>query len=288
MNQTNNTKPLTLKDLWYIFVQRIIIIALVAIITTVCSYGIARSQYKPQYASVATLYILRSNEYQNSSSNEISDELSLALKVVADCTYILKSRTVINHVIDELDLNTNYSQLYKKISTNTPHNTRILEVMVQADSPEIAKKTVDLLCEYGQKQMQTATGFNQVNVYEYGTLPTAPYNSINKTLHLTIGAAAAAATYIIFVLAFLLDDRIRTEEDIERYLGLTILGEISDLDGGAKKGRYGYYRRYGLNDNFKYMYTANSSPKSGKHSGKYSTRTSAKNTPEQNTKERKS
>ena len=127
MNQTNNTKPLTLKDLWYIFVQRIIIIALVAIITTVCSYGIARSQYKPQYASVATLYILRSNEYQNSSSNEISDELSLALKVVADCTYILKSRTVINHVIDELDLNTNYSQLYKKISTNTPHNTRILE-----------------------------------------------------------------------------------------------------------------------------------------------------------------
>jgi capsular polysaccharide biosynthesis protein len=215
MNQTNNTKPITLKDLWYIFVQRIIIIALVAIITTVCSYGIARSQYKPQYASVATLYILRSNEYQNSSSNEISDELSLALKVVADCTYILKSRTVINHVIDELDLNTNYSQLYKKISTNTPHNTRILEVMVQADSPEIAKKTVDLLCEYGQKQMQTATGFNQVNVYEYGTLPTAPYNSINKTLHLTIGAAKQDSAVLSDQAAALEQENQELQEDID-------------------------------------------------------------------------
>lgn len=288
MNQANNTKPLTLKDLWNIFVQRIIIIALVAIITTLCSYGIARSTYKPEYASVATLYILRNNEYQNSTSGEISDELSLALKVVADCTYILKSRTVINHVIDELNLDTSYSQLYKKISTNTPHNTRILEVMVQADSPETAKKTVDLLCEYGQKQMENATGFNQVNVYEHGTLPTTPYNSINKTMHLTIGVAAAAVTYIVFVLAFLLDDRIRTEEDIERYLGLSILGEISDLDGGTKKGRYGYYRRYGLNDNFKYMYTANPPSKSSKHSGKYSSRMSGKNASEQSGKEKRS
>jgi hypothetical protein len=136
--------------------------------------------------------------------------------------------------------------------------------------------------------MEKATGFNQVNVYEYGTLSRTPSNSIKLPIHLAIGASAAVLTYLIFVVAFLLDDRIRTEEDIERYLGLSILGEISDLDGGPKKGRYGYYRRYGLNDNFKYAYTATPVNKSGKHSGRYSSRLNNNNASEQSSKEKRS
>ena len=287
MNQNNNSRIVSLKDLWAIFVQRVILIALVGIIVTLTSYTIARSSYKPQYASVATLYILRSNEYQNSTSGEISNELALALKVVNDCTYILKSRTVVNHVIDELDLNMSYSQLYRNISTFNPTNTRILEVMVLADDPDTAKQIVDLLCQYGQVQMEKATGFNQVNVYEYGTSSNSPSNSIKLTIHLVIGAGAAAVTYIIFVLAFLLDDRIRTEEEIERYLGLSILGEIADLDGSQKKGRYGYYRRYGLDDGFKYVSRPNPKP-INKHTGKFSSRSGNADSADHNGKEKRS
>jgi capsular polysaccharide biosynthesis protein len=87
-------------------------------------------------------------------------------------------------------------------------------------------------------------GYDQVNVYEFGTVPTKPSNSVSLLVYLVIGAAAAAAVYVCFVLAFLLDDRIHSDEDIQRYLGLSILGEIVNMDGGHK-GRYGYGYGYG-------------------------------------------
>jgi hypothetical protein len=48
----------------------------------------------------------------------------------------------------------------------------------------------------------------------------------------------------IFLFIFLLDDRIRTEEDIERYLGLSILGDIPNIDD-VKNKKKGYYKYKG-------------------------------------------
>jgi len=59
-----------------------------------------------------------------------------------------------------------------------------------------------------------------------------------------IGAAAAVLTYSVFLVIYLLDDKIMTNDDIERYLGLSVLGEIPDSKE-AGKNRYGYYQGYG-------------------------------------------
>ena len=50
--------------------------------------------------------------------------------------------------------------------------------------------------------------------------------------------------YVIFLIIFLLDDRIKTDdENLERYLGLSVLGNIPNADG-KKPGKYGYYKTY--------------------------------------------
>lgn len=53
-----------------------------------------------------------------------------------------------------------------------------------------------------------------------------------------------ALSYSVFLVAFLLDDCIRTDEDVERYLGLSILGDIPDAND-VKRHQYGYYASYG-------------------------------------------
>ena len=103
---------------------------------------------------------------------------------------------------------------------------------------------MDAICEIGQEQITEAMGFQQVNLYEYGTLNAKPCNTTRMMTYLLVGMIAAVLVYSIYLIIYLLDDRIRTEEDMERYLGLSVLGDIPNAD--EKKNRqHGYYKAYG-------------------------------------------
>lgn len=227
MNEVNG-KVITLKDLWDIFVRRVIWMVLAAVIVGTAFLVVDKATFTPQYQSTATLYLLRDDEEDSSSVVDAYNSYSLAMKVVNDCTYMLKSRTVVDQVISDLGLSGSYESLVGKISTSNPENTRFLEVTVRADSPETAKLIVDSLCERGRDQINNALGYEQVMLYEYGVLRSAPSNTRGMTSYLLPAAAAAVVVYAVFLIIFLLDDRIRSADDIERVLGLTVLGEIPD------------------------------------------------------------
>lgn len=241
MNETNLNRIVTLKDIWDVFVRRIPIILLAAVIAAGGFFAFDRLTYEPLYSSTATLYITRDRTDNVTTSGEAYNDFTLALKVVYDCNYLLKSRTVLNQIIEEMDLDMTYAQLYSHISTNNPYNTRILEVTVTAETPDLAKQIVDRICVLGQQKIEDAMGFSQVNLYEYGTHSPIPSNQSSALLTLIAGVAAAVVTYAVFLVIFLLDDRIRSAEDVERLLELSILAEIPDANG-THKSHYGYYR----------------------------------------------
>lgn len=242
MTERVNTsvRLVTLKDLWDIFVQRVWVMVLVAIVAAGGLFFVNRLTFVPAYSSTATLYILR----QDSEAATESSDFSLALNVVNDCDYLLKSHSVLDEVLQELNLEIDYDNLSKNVSTSNPDDTRILEVTVESNSPERAKQIVDTLCKIGQEKITEAMGFQQVNLYEYGTLDPEPCNTTGLTTYLLVGIIAAVLAYSLFLVIFLLDDRIRTEEDIERYLGLSVLGDIPNTNG-KKNHHYGYYAAYG-------------------------------------------
>lgn len=236
-------KTVTLKDLWSILVQRLWIIAAAAITAMGGMFLVIQLTFVPQYASTATLYILRQDQGNMTNSSYSSDDFSLALKVVSDCDYLLKSHSVLDEVIDELNLTISYEELSKSVSTSNPDNTRILEVTVVSDSPEESKRIVDSVCLVGTEKISEAMGFNQANLYEYGIMDNKPCNKTRLMSFLMVGAVMVILVYSAFLIAFLVDDRIRTENDIERYLGLSILGSIPNANE-TQKGHYGYAASY--------------------------------------------
>lgn len=251
MDNKTSTRIITLKDLWDIFVHRLWIIALAALMAVIAVFAANKLTFEPRYASTATMYILRQSD-QEISSSEASNDFSLALKVVNDCDYFLKSHTVLDAVSKELDLEIEYEDLYDSISTANPQDTRILEVTVEADSPKLAKKIVDSICMIGAESINNAMGYEQVNLYELGVLDDEPCNELSLLVYFIVGAVIAVLVYSIFFMKFLLDDTIKTDEDIDRYLGLSILGDIPDANASHKKGygyrkghKYGYGYRYG-------------------------------------------
>ena len=244
MENSSGVRVITLKELWEIFIQRWWVMLLAAIICAGGFFAVNQLTFVPCYQSTATLYILKQNE---SESNMSSDDFSLALKVVNDCDYLLKSHSVLDQVIEQLNLDISYEDLSKAVSTSNPEDTRILEVSVEAASPEEAKQIVDAVCEVGTENITDAMGFQQVNLYEYGTMDTNPSNQMRKLTYAIIGAVAAVLTYTVLLVLYLVDDTLRTDEDIQQYLGLTILGDIPNADGSGKRhyGYSGYRHEYG-------------------------------------------
>ena len=79
--------------------------------------------------------------------------------------------------------------------------------------------------------------------------------------HLKYGVIMAAGVYIAFLILFLFDNYIHSEEDIERYLGVSVIGDIPDADAPKKKSKYKYrsYRYYRKNTSrYQKYYTENS------------------------------
>ena len=234
---------ITLKDLWDIFIRHIAIIVAATVLVTGAFIAFDKITFEPQYESTATLYILR--EDSSKEDDRSSDDFSLALKVVKDCDHLLKSHSVLDEVISTQGIVMKYEDLRSNVSTSNPSETRILEVTVKSDSPSRAKQLVDSICDVGTVKIEEAMGFQQVNLFEYGILETEPCNKTGITTYLVVAMITAVLAYAVFLLLFLLDDRIHTEEDIERYLGLSILGEIpNDDDAKNKKNGYNKYKGY--------------------------------------------
>lgn len=241
MEKHTGVRLITLNDLWYVFVSRIWIIFLATVIVVTGYFAFEKMTFEPRYESTATLYILKQDNEKN--KDDTLADFSLALNVVNDCDYLLKSHSVIDKVIKDLDLKMSYNQLCGCITTTNPDNTRILKVTVESDSYELSKKIVDKVCKIGAERIEKAMGFKQVNLFEYGIMNSAPINVVGISTYLLLSAIVVVLTYTVFLIAFLFDDKIATDEDVQKYLGLHVIGNIPNFRDHSSN-RYKYYKSH--------------------------------------------
>ncbi len=242
MSEQTNMQVVTinLKDLWEIFVRRLWIMLLAGILAVSTFLTFTSLTYEPRYKSSATVYIIQQNQ---PNSNLVYDDFSLALKVVNDCSHMIKSHSVLDTVINKLNLDMSYKELYNNVKITNPPDTRILEIEVESDSPQRAKEIVDEICTVGTEKITETMGFKQVHFYEQGILNASPSNRTSMLTYIIVGFIAMLLTYSVFVLIYLFDDKLHTDEDIKNHLNLSILGDIPYIDDNKNK-KHGYKPYY--------------------------------------------
>lgn len=236
-----------LRELWRLFVRHLGLLAAAAMAASAMLGIYQAATYEPMYGATATLYILR-QEKEIPENAEVSEDFSLALKVVNDCTYLLKSHTVLDQVIRELELDMDYETLYDRISASNPDNTRILEVRAEASTPEQARMIVDRVCQLGRECITRAMGFEQVNLFEWGVAELEPCNRLHPGVYVLVGAAAAGVVYLILLAMAFGDDRIRSRGEIEQRLGLNVLAEVPDRRKKKTERQYDYGKEPGFRE----------------------------------------
>lgn len=231
-----NNKEITVSigDIFKILLKRLWIILLVAVIVFSSAYALALSTYSEQYTSKSTIMVR--NPEDNLSASSSAYYYDLTKTAVNDCQILLTSRTVLYRIIDELsldDLNISYSTLLGMISINGYADSHVLEVSVTSDNPELSKKIVDKLCQVGAEQIESHIDFATARVIDEGTLNRYPSNSVNVQMAIVFALVAAIAIWGLFVVIHMADDKIRTPEDVEKRLGLSVLGTIPFSEGDS-------------------------------------------------------
>lgn len=239
-------KTISFKDLWNVFRGCFLFVIVASVLVTGLMFVRAKATYSPMYSSSGTLYLINKNTGntgEGDATNEWTINYTLANVVIEDTMYLLKSRTVLNAVGDAVGIKNGYGALKNNIKIVNPEDTRVLEITVTASSPELAKNIVDQLSVIGPEKVNEELSYGSIRVYEEGTYSNWAINQVSLMSYLKFGIFAGILVYAIFLCMFLFDNYIHTEDDIERCLGISIIGDIPDADAAKKKNKYKKYNK---------------------------------------------
>lgn len=228
---------LDLKDLFNMFWTKkfeiILIIAIAVVIGFIYSYVLV----KPEYKSTTSILLAKSNTAQADDGTITSSEISLNQKLVSTYSDLIKTEKVLTQVINNLQINKTVEQLQSNIQVSAKDDTEIIEISVTDADSEMARRIANEAAQVFITQIaQEYYNMDNVYVVDEARAESAPYN-INHTKDLVIFVAAGFVIACIYVLiANMLDTTVKSKEDIEKKLGLTVLTSIPMCDFKKAKG----------------------------------------------------
>ena len=228
-----------LAELFGVLWHWIWLILLVALLLGGAAYAFSKFVIPEEFQSTTKIYVL--DKESGSGGQSTYTDLQVGSQLTKDYAELITSRTVIEKVIADNHLESvyDYKAFLKKVEVNTPTDTRIVSITVTDTNPALAQALADDIRVEASDLIIDTMQINAVNTYEVANLPTeksAPSCSKWALIGALLGALLVGGTV---TLQYILDDTIKTSEDIEQYLGLSTLALIP-LDeniGGAEKGK---------------------------------------------------
>lgn len=219
----NDEMEIDLFELFYALKEKVFLILTVGLLCAclTCSYSLFFM--KPVYTSTSTMLVLATE----GESTTVGD-LQMGNQLTNDYMVLLKSGVVLNEVIENLGLDTTYQGLQGNIEIENPTQTHILKVSVKHNKPEKAQEIVNELVHVAADYIGEQMEVKAPKIIEEGALPTtktSPSIFKNTILGLLIGLVLSAG---LIVVRTVMDTSIKTEEDIEKYLGLSTLAMVPD------------------------------------------------------------
>lgn len=182
----------------------------------------------PKYTSTATLYVLS----KDTTLTSLAD-LQIGSQLTNDYKVVVTSRPILQKVIDGMELDWRYQKLKKMISIDNPTGTRILEISITDTDPVRTCQLTNSLAKAASDYIADIMEMTPPKFIEEAIVAEKPVSP-----HVTKNAMLAAAGCLFLVCAVItvrmvMDDTIQGEDDIERYLGVPVLGLIPEKSGAS-------------------------------------------------------
>lgn len=227
--KSQDEMEIDLLEIFGVLMSRIWLILLVAVVFAGGTGVFCKFIMTPIYTSTTQLCIL-----SNTTIASLQD-LAIGTQLTQDYIVVVQSRPVVEQVIENLELDMTYEELLSVTSVENPTDTRILSISVTNPDPTLAKQIVDQYAQVSRKRIADLMDINEPGIIEEGHVAerkTSPTTTKNAMIAGVLGVLLASAFVII---RYMMDDTIKSSEDIERYLGLNTLGILPIEENALKE-----------------------------------------------------
>ena len=222
---------ISLTELFALFRRYIVKIIGTGLLFAVIGFSITQFLMKPVYEARAKMIV---NTRQNQTGVVTNDQINSAKNLVETYAVIIRSRAVLQPIIDDLALSQTYAQLQSQVTVSPVNSTQVMEIKVRDTNPEEATKILDGILSATPDQIIETVEAGSVKTIEGTYLsdgPVSPNKRMNTLIAFVLGIMAAV---FVVVVRFLMDNTYKTELDIQNDLGLPVLGVIPSLETSGK------------------------------------------------------
>lgn len=222
--ENQNEMDISLVDLFFFLRRKLLIIVVVVAACAAAGFFGTKLLMDPEYIASTRVYVLnRSNE-----TAVVYADYQISSEMLNDYKVLITGRNVTMEVIDELGLDWDHEDLARKITVTSPGDTQFVQINVTDTNPSRAAEIANAVREVASVQIQDLMDVDAVNLVYAAEIPDKPFGP-NTMLNTLLAAGFGLIVMLaVLVLVFVLDDTIRTEEDVERYLGLSVMGTIPE------------------------------------------------------------
>ena len=228
----NEEIEIDLLDLFSFYLSKLPILIVAILIGAILS-GLYTVRFIPKrYTAVSRMYMI------SASSDSVVDlsDLNIGASLSNDYVELMKSRPVINGVIQSLGLQYTYDELVQMISLSVVSNTRIIRISVTSTDPEEAMMIANQMARTAKAQLPVVMDAPSPSIAEEAVLPTVK-SSPSLSRNVLMGALLCLVAVLgVLTFLYMMDDTIKTPEDLEKEFGfmpMTVIPE-GNIEGMIK------------------------------------------------------
>lgn len=229
-------ETIELRELFEIILKRKWLIIAITLLALIIGSVYSVYMVTPMYKSDTTLMV---NGSKGLSASDIAasfdlGSINLSQKLVVTYGEIVKSRIVMEQVIERLELDLTYAELMGKTTSQQVGSTEILRISVEDQNPEQAALIANTISDVFVKEVMRILKVNNVETIDMAIASENPFN-IKTMLNIAIAAVLGlmSSVFLSFLMEYM-DQTIKTEKDVEKHLGLPVIGVIPDFAQAAK------------------------------------------------------
>ena len=230
-------EELDLKEILQAFWNRKWIIVVLMIFGIIFGFVYTEYLLVPKYRSDVTLILSKpvssSADSQYMDNSITQSDITLNQKLISTYGEIMKSRKVVEQVIQNLNMDVTYEYLVKCVSTTAVDNTDVVKVSVTTENADMSANVVNNLVDVFSGEVERIYNIQNVSIIDEGKVNDKPINvSLSKNI-IVFGMVFFVFGAIIVFLLYYFDNTVKSKEEIEKSLGIPVLAVIPKL--GAQK-----------------------------------------------------
>ena len=211
------------------YLSKIIIVIVFTVIGVVGAWYYTENLQVAKYRSSTSIVLA------NQNTDITVNDVSLNKNLLPTYREIIKSRSILTKTIKNLGLDLTYEELGKKISVKSENDAEIIIVSVTDEDKKVAKTIANEISNIFKEEITKYYPIENVTILDSAVVDDEPYNiNILKQYLIGFGLGFLLGSGIVAII-FYFDDTVKTVEDIETKIGLSVLSTVPKYKPKKKK-----------------------------------------------------